>query len=451
MTDLLVRGALAVAGGGEPEPLDVAIADGRIAALGPELAGPARAELDARGLHLLPGVVDPHVHLDDPGRAHWEGFPTGTAALVAGGATTTVDMPLNSIPPTVDGPGFDAKLAAAAGRAHCDFGLWGGCVPGNADELAGLAARGVVGFKAFMSATGVDEFRACGEDDLHAGMAAAAELGLPVAVHAEDDELTGRLAAQAAAAGRVSMRDYLASRPVEAEVRAVERALALAEATGCALHVVHVSSGRAAGLVAEARARGLDVTCEVCPHHLLLTDEDAERIGLLAKCAPPLRTAAECERLWARLVAGEIAWVASDHSPAAPELRTGDALHAWGGIAGAQSTLELMLTHAHHERGMALGRLAWLLGGAAARRLRLAGKGTLEVGADADLALVDLGAERTLEPRELWYRHKVSPYTGRALRARVERTILRGETVYAAGVVAGPARGRLVAPALSRV
>ena len=317
-------------------------------------------------------------------------------------------------------------------------------MPGNAGELAGLAARGVVGFKAFMSATGVDEFRACDDDDLHAGMAAAAELGLPVAVHAEDDELTARLAARAAAEGRVGMRDYLASRPVEAEVRAVERALALAAATGCALHVVHISSGRAVGLVAEARARGVDVTCEVCPHHLLLTDEDAERIGVLAKCAPPLRPAAETERLWAGLAAGDIAWVASDHSPAPPELKTGDALHAWGGIAGAQSTLELLLT----ARRLPLGRLAWLLGGAAARRLRLAGKGSLEVGADADLALVDLGAARTLDAAELLYRHKVSPYAGRRLAARVERTILRGETVYAAGAVVGPARGRLVAPAL---
>jgi allantoinase len=446
MTDLLVRGALTVAGAEEPEQLDVAIEDGRIAALGPELAGPARAELDGHGLHLFAGVVDPHVHLNDPGRAHWEGVPTGTAALVAGGATTAVDMPLNSIPPTTDGPGFEAKLAAAAGRAHCDFGLWGGCVPGNADELAGLAARGVVGFKAFMSATGVPEFAACDDDDLHAGMAAAAGLGLPVAVHAEDDELTGRLAARAAAEGRVSMRDYLASRPLEAEVRAVERALTLAEATGCALHVVHISSGHAAGLVAEARARGVDVTCEVCPHHLLLTDEDAERIGLLAKCAPPLRPAAETERLWAGLAAGDIAWVASDHSPAAPELRTGDALQAWGGIAGAQSTLELMLTAGR----IPLPRLASVLGGAAARRLRLAGKGKLEVGADADLALVDLRGVRTLAPGELWYRHKVSPYCGRTLRARVERTLLRGETVYAAGAVVGPARGRFVAPVATR-
>ena len=239
---------------------------------------------------------------------HWEGFATGTAALVAGGATTAVDMPLNSVPPTVDGPGFEAKLAAAAGRAHTDFGLWGGCVPGNAGELAGLAARGVVGFKAFMSPTGVDEFRACDPDDLHAGMAAAAPLGLPVAVHAEDPELTTRLAAQAAAEGRLGMRDFLASRPVEAEVMAVARAIAIAEETGCALHVVHISSGRAVALVAEARARGADVTCEVCAHHLVLTDEDAERIGLLAKCAPPLRPGAECERLWGRLGAGEIAW-----------------------------------------------------------------------------------------------------------------------------------------------
>ncbi len=396
---------------------------------------------------MLPGAVDPHVHLNDPGREHWEGFASGTAALVAGGATTAVDMPLNSVPPTVDGPGFDAKLAAAAGRAHADFGLWGGCVPGNAGELAGLAARGVVGFKAFMSPTGVDEFRACDPDDLHAGMAAAAALGLPVAVHAEDPELTTRLAAQAAAEGGSACatswrrgRSRPRSWPSRGRSPSPRRPAARCTSSTS-------PAGARVALVAEARARGADVTCEVCAHHLVLTDEDAERIGLLAKCAPPLRPAAECERLWGRLGAGEIAWVASDHSPAAPELRAGDALRAWGGIAGAQSTLELLITHGHHERGLALGELAWRLGGAAARRLRLAGKGELAVGADADLALVDLSAVRTLEAHELHYRHKVSPYVGRALRARVARTILRGQTVYAGGAITGAPRGRLVTPA----
>ena len=244
------------------------------------------------------------MHLNDPGRADWEGVGPGTRALAAGGATCCVDMPLNAHPPTLDGASFDAKVAAAAGAARVDFALWGGLVPGPLDRLDELAARGVVGLKAFMCPSGIDDFPAVDEDALGAGMARAARLGLPVAVHAENAELTEALAARAVAEGRTGMRDFLASRPVEAELRAIARALALAEETGCALHVVHVSSGRGVRLVAEARARGVDVTCETCPHYLVLDAEDAEALGAVAKCAPPLRGRADREELWAELRAG---------------------------------------------------------------------------------------------------------------------------------------------------
>ena len=277
--DLVLRGCA---------PGDIAIAEGRIAAVGPDLPG-GREELDAGGLVALPGVVDAHVHLNEPGRADWEGFATGTAALAAGGTTTCIDMPLNAIPPTVDGAGFDAKVAAASGVARVDVALWGGLVPGDVDRLDELAARGVVGFKAFMSASGVPEFPAADDLTLFDGMARAAALGLPVAVHAESDALTSALAARAVAAGEVTVRDYLASRPVVAELEAIARAILLAEETGCALHVVHVSTGRGVALVAAARARGVDVTCETCPHYLVLGADDAERLGAVAKCAPPLR------------------------------------------------------------------------------------------------------------------------------------------------------------------
>jgi allantoinase len=433
--ELVIRGRLE----------DVGVTDGVISAVGPDLPAGAE-EIDATGLLVLPGVVDVHVHLNDPGRASWEGFATGTRALAAGGATCAADMPLNAMPATVDADGFAAKLAAAHGRAHVDFALWGGLVPGDLDRLDALADLGVIGFKAFMCDTGIDDFVRAGDEVLAAGMARAARLGLPVAVHAEDQDVVGPLTADAIAHGRTGMRDYLASRPARAEVAAVRTALAIAEETGCALHVVHVSCGESARLVAEARSRGVDATCEVCPHHLVLDEDDAEAIGALAKCGPPLRSAAEIEDLWAALEAGEIGSIASDHSPAPPEMKRGDDMFAvWGGIAGAQTTLALTLTHGL-RRGVAAARLATWLSTAPAVRFGLGGKGRLEIGADADIVLVATDAPWTLRVEDLEYRHRVSPFAGRTLTARPVRTILRGQTIALDGRAVGEPRGRLVSP-----
>lgn len=445
MTDLLIRGARLAAGG---EPCDVAVEDGRIAALEPELPGAAPTELDARGLYLLPGVVDAHVHLDEPGRTDWEGFATGTAALAAGGTTTCADMPLNAHPPTVDAAAFDAKRACGERAARVDFALWGGLVPGGVDALDELADRGVVGFKAFMSDSGIDDFEAADDLTLYEGMERAARLGLPVAVHAENRGITAALAARAVAAGRTGMRDWARSRPAVAETEAIARAILLAQETGCALHVVHVSTSRGVALVAEARARGADVSCETCPHYLVLSEEDAERIGTLAKCAPPLRPAVEVQALWRALADGSLPMVASDHSPAPPERKRGDAFAAWGGIAGAQTLLPLLLT-AVRERGLPPATLSAAASTFPARRLRLPGKGALAVGADADLALVDLAASGTVDPGALLQRHPLTPFAGRPLRARVARTLLRGRTVFADGRVTGEPSGRLVVPDLS--
>jgi len=344
-------------------------------------------------------------------------------------------MPLNAIPPTVDGAAFDAKLAAAAGALRVDVALWGGLVPGDLDRLDELAARGVVGFKAFMSASGVEEFPAADDLTLLEGMARAARLGLPVAVHAESEALTARLARRAVAAGRTAMRDYLASRPVVAELEAIGRALAFAAETGCALHVVHVSTGRGVALVAEARARGVDVTCETCPHYLVLDAEDAMRLGAAAKCAPPLRAAEERDGLWG------VDLVATDHSPSPATLKHGDDMFAvWGGIAGAQTLLALV-----YDAGVPAPRLAQLLASTPARRFGLApAKGGLRVGADADVVLVDPAGSWTIAREDLLDRHRLSPFVRRRLRGRVVRTLLRGVTVAVDGRVVEEPRGRVV-------
>ena len=447
--DLLVRGGQVVTPGGAIRA-DVAVVDGTIVEVSPEIPGPAREEIDARGLHVLPGAVDIHVHFNEPGRTEWEGWASGSAACAAGGTTAVAEMPLNALPPTLDGPSFDAKRAAAEATSRVDFALWGGLTPINLDHMHELAGRGVVGFKAFMSSSGVADFPAADDVTLCEGMRRAAGLGLPVAVHAEDDALTASLAAGAIAAGRTGPRDYLASRPVMAETQAIERAIALAEETGCALHVVHVSSGRGAALIASARARGVDVTAETCPHYLLLDEEDLERLGAVAKCAPPLRSPTEIASLWDALRRGEIAIIASDHSPAPPEMKVGaDFFQIWGGISGCETLLATTLTAAHHEREIPLATLAAVLAANPAHRLRLARKGQIARGFDADLVLVDLGVTTHLESNDLHYRHRQSPFVGMRLAARPRRTILRGKIVAANGKLVGPPRGRLLTPAPS--
>lgn len=450
--DLIIRNGTLVTPDGL-RSADLAVAAERIVALGPELAGPATATLDATGLHILPGLIDAHVHFNEPGRTTWEGWATGTAALAAGGGTLGFDMPLNASPPTCDGPSFDLKLAAALAQAHTDFALWGGLTPGNLDRLDELAARGVIGFKAFMSTSGIADFAAADDLTLLDGMARAARLDLPVAVHAENDAVTAQLAARALASGRISAHDYLASRPVVAELEAIQRALLFAAETGCRLHVVHVSSGRGVALIVEAQARGLAVSCETCPQYLVLSEADVERIGAAAKCAPPIRADAERAALWEHLLAGAIAFVASDHSPAPAALKAdpGDGkgfFGLWGGIAGVQSTLELLLSAGHHERGMPLTQIAALTAGNVAARFRLdQTKGRIAVGYDADLALVDLAQGWTLTRDDLLDRHRLSPYLGRSLRGRVVQTMRRGTPIYRDGQLVARGGGRLVRPA----
>jgi allantoinase len=387
---------------------DVGVLDGAIAAVEPELEGGATEEIDARGLHVLPGGLDPHVHFNEPGRTHWEGLATGCAALAAGGFTAFFDMPLNSTPPVVDGAAFDAKAAAAHERSCLDYGLWGGIVPGNLDRLEELAERGAIGFKAFMSNSGIEDFARADDATLYDAMAICARLRRLVAVHAENDALTARSRGPRAL-------DWLASRPVVAELEAIGRAIAFAEDTGCPLHVVHVSSSRGVALVGEARARGVDVTCETCPHYLFLDPDEVEALGAVAKCAPPVREPEQRPPL------SGVQMVTSDHSPSPPELKAGEFGAAWGGIAGAQTTRLLLLGACSPEA------VARLTATGPADRFGIPRKGRIEPGADADLALMDLGAGWELRAEDLRYRHKVSPWIGRRLRARIVRTLLRGD------------------------
>ena len=436
--DLLIRYGDVVTPAGVVRA-DIGVADGKIAALETGLSGSAREVLDADGLHVFPGVIDSHVHFNEPGRADWEGIETGSAAVAAGGGTMYFDMPLNAHPPTLDAASFRLKQTAAEARSCVDFALWGGLTPGNLDKLSELAGCGVIGFKAFMCPSGMDDFVCADERTLREGMKRAAALQRIVAVHAESESRIVR-------SGGSGIRDYLRSRPIEAELEAIRLALELAGETGCALHVVHVSSAAGARLVAGAGARGVDATCETCPHYLVLSDEDAEQLGAAAKCAPPLRSRAESENLWRALLAGEIASISSDHSPAPPEMKmAADFFQVWGGISGAQHLLALMIT-----RGMEPDALARVAAGNVAKRFGLPeSKGRIAVGSDADLAIIDLHGEFVVERESLFYRHRQSPYIGRRLCGATRRTLVRGRTVFHDGRIIGGPSACLIRPVLS--
>lgn len=441
MVDLVIRGGLIV-GREAVEAADVAVDGGSVVEIGRDLAG-GREEIDARGLVVMPGVIDVHLHFNEPGRTEWEGAATGSAALAAGGGTTFFDMPLNSTPCTIGVADFDRKRDALSASSIADFGLWGGLVPGRIDDLAAMAARGVVGFKAFMCDSGLPEFPRADDVTLLEGMRAAAQLKLPIAVHAESEEITSRLAGAARGSDAAA---FLASRPLVAELEAIQRALLFAEETGAMLHIVHISSGRGVAMAFEARARGVDVSIETCPHYLALTMADVERLGAMAKCAPPLRSQSDQNQLWSALIDGQVDIVASDHSPCEPSLKQGSLMQAWGGIAGVQSTLAVLLDRGHHARQLPLPRVARLLASAPSRRFRLERKGAIAPGHDADFAIVDLAREETLQAEQLLQRHKSSPYVGRSWRGRIVRTIRRGETIFEAGRISARSKGRLVRP-----
>jgi allantoinase len=426
---------------------DILVLGGHITGIVPPDAGDAGEEIDARRLVVLPGVVDAHVHVNEPGRTEWEGWLAATRGAAAGGVTTIADMPLNSVPPTIDGDAFDAKYEAAARSAIVDFAIWGGLVDHNVDRLRELASCGVVGVKAFMCPSGVDEF-----PHLHEGgmlvlaLASATSAGLLVAVHCEDEAIVAVTTEHVRRTGRHDARAWLESRPVEAERVAIESLGDASRRAGASVHVVHASSHDALRAVDRCKGRGTDMTVETCPHYLSFEASDVQAIGPALKCAPPIREA-ERERLWSDLKTtyfpgrSRIDYVASDHSPCTAALKTrgeDDIFAAWGGVSGLQSLLPVMLTEGVHSRRLSLVDLAQLVSTRPAQRLGIwPRKGEIQLGADADLVLVDLDHEWTLTRDQLETKSGISPYVGRRFRGRVARTIVRGRTVYVDGKVIG--------------
>jgi allantoinase len=419
---------------GAIRPCAVEVRDGVITDLldhPPQYAGEI-VELRADEV-LLPGLVDTHVHVNEPGRTEWEGFASATRAAAAGGVTTLIDMPLNSIPPTVDRAALDAKRIAAHGQCHVDVGFWGGVVPANLGSLRDLHRAGVFGFKAFLVHSGVPEFPPLSTGQLVDAMKEIADLAGLIIVHAEDAALVGE------SHGR-DYADFLASRPAAAEAAAVEDVIAAARATGARAHLLHLASGTAAAALAAARSDGVRITAETCPHYLAFAAEEIPDGATQFKCCPPIRSAAEREALWARLGDGDIDAVVSDHSPALPSLKRLDDGHfgaAWGGIASLQLGLPVVWTHAR-ARGFGLPDVIGWMARGPADLVGLRGKGRIAVGADADLVAFAPEATFTVDPAALHHRHPVTPYAGRELTGVVRRTWLRGRPVD------GPPHGRLL-------
>ncbi len=443
VSDLIIRGRKVVL----PEavvPASIHIEGGRITSVDAydEVEPNCKViEADEESV-VMPGLVDTHVHINEPGRTNWEGFKTATLAAAAGGVTTLVDMPLNSIPPTTTLAGFKSKLEAARGNCHVDIGFWGGVVPGNTSELAGMLDAGVVGFKCFLVPSGVDEFPHVTEEHLREAMPELARRGALLIVHAE---LPGPIEMAGIPGGPLSpdrtvtdvgstaYKTFLASRPREAENQAIEMMIRLSREFDTRVHIVHLSSAEALPMLRAAIASGVRITAETCPHYLYFAAEEIHDGATEFKCCPPIRERENREELWEALAHGTLDIVVSDHSPCPSDMKlseSGDFLAAWGGISSLQLRLPVVWTEAH-QRGFSFLDIGRWLCNAPARLVELEKrKGVIAAGCDADIVIWDPTQEFKVEPDMLQHRHKLTPYQGETLRGVVQKTFLRGKKVY---------------------
>jgi allantoinase len=421
------------------------IEGGRIAAIAPyDIPSEASATFDAGSLTVSPGIVDSHVHINEPGRTEWEGFDSATRAAAAGGITTLIDMPLNSIPATTTPAALADKRASAEGKVHVDVGFWGGIVPGNAREIAPLVAAGVRGFKCFLAPSGVAEFERVREEDLRDALPHLSRFRaprVPLLVHAENPRFIGEPAGD-----RRRYQTYLHTRPPAAEVSAIRLIHQLCLEFQIAAHIVHVSSEEGVAAIADARAAGIALTAETCPHYLAFNAESIPDGATEFKCAPPIRERRHRDALWKALHDGVLQLIATDHSPSPPAMKqheSGDVCAAWGGIASLQLSLPAVWTEAH-KHGADETDLARWMSHAPAALAGLSAKGSFEPGKDADVVVWDPLGEQVIQAGHLWHRHQMTPYAGRRLRGLVHATFLRGRCIYREGRFAHEFGGALL-------
>ena len=432
--DLIIKNGSVVLPSGL-EKMDIGIKDGKITEIEKAITKHTLNIWDATNQYIFPGMIDVHVHFSEPGREHWEGFHTGSQMMAAGGCTTYFDMPLNGIPSTVTKEALYEKAKLGKEKSYVDFGLWGGLVPGNESDLEELAHSGAIGFKAFLSTTGNKEFEAVDDRTLLNGMKKIAELGKILALHSESAAITNWLKEQKEQEGKISADDYLETRPIIAEVEAVERAIQYSELTGCPLHFVHISSAKAIEKIEEAKAKGLNITVETCAHYLLYNHEHLRELGTVAKCAPPLREKEEQEKLITLLIDGKFDMLSSDHSPCPYDLKDPNVYNlfeAWGGISGGQFTLlsAIELATRYH---IPFEQVAMWTAQAPAERFGLSNKGQIKVGGDADFAIVSLEDSFIVTKENFFAKHKESLYMGHAFPCKIVGTINRGNIIYENG------------------